>query len=108
MAFEDFLKIPCKIIRKKTEFSGGSAIEKEVVIAEELCRKTSPNQRDFQLVQHQQINKQIWKIYLLKNSVIEENDLIEIDGIRYTPIYRYWVTGKETLHHYKLLALAVV
>ncbi len=105
--FEDFLKDKVKIIRKKTDFSGGLAAETQEVIAEEKCRKTSPNQRDFQQIQHQQINKQIWKIYLKADSQFQDWDLLSIENKDYTPLYRYEVAGKEKVHHIKILALRV-
>ena len=100
--FEDFLKEKVKIIRKKADFSGGLAAETQEVIAEEKCRKTSPNQRDFQ-----QINKQIWKIYLKADSQFQDWDLLSIENKDYTPLYRYEVAGKEKVHHIKILALRV-
>ena len=98
--FEDFLKDKVKIIRKKADFSGGLATETQEVIAEEKCRKTSPNQRDFQQIQHQQIN-------LKADSQFQDWDLLSIENKDYTPLYRYEVAGKEKVHHIKILAIRV-
>lgn len=105
--YEDFLKQEAKIIRKVADFSGGLAGTAEEVIATESCSLSSPNQRDFQQIQHQQINKQIWKIHLNKNSKIQEWDLLEVEGIRYSPIYIYPVRGRGWVHHIKILAFSI-
>lgn len=105
--FESFLREEVEIIRKKSDFSWGLAWESEEVIATEKCRKTTPNQRDFQLVQHQQINKQIWKVYLSGKTQCKEGDLLSIDGVRYTPIYRYEVAGRQKVHHIQILAISI-
>nr|DAM99071.1 MAG TPA: hypothetical protein [Caudoviricetes sp.] len=77
------------------------------MIATEKCRKTTPNQRDFQLVQHQQINKQIWKVYLSGKTQCKEGDLLRIAGICYTPIYRYEVAGRQKVHHIQILVMSI-
>lgn len=105
--FESFLREKVEIIRKKTDFSWGLAGESEEVIATEKCRKTTPSQRDFQLIQHQKVNKQIWKVYLKANSKLQEGDLLSIDGVRYTPICRYEVAGRQKVHHIQLLVFSV-
>lgn len=105
--YQDFLKQKAKIIRKVADFSGWLAETTEEVIATENCSLSSPNQRDFQQIQHQQINKQIWKIHLKVNSKIQEWDLLEVDGVRYAPIYIYPVRGRKWVHHIKVLALSI-
>ena len=105
--YQDFLKQKAKIIRKVADFSGWLAGVTEGVIATENCSLSSPNQRDFQQIQHQQINKQIWKIHLKANSKIQEWDLLEVEGVRYAPIYIYPVRGRKWVHHVKVLALSV-
>lgn len=105
--FESFLREEVEIIRKKTDFSWGLAGESEEVIATEKCRKTTPNQRDFQQIQHQKINKQIWKVYLSGKTQCKEWDILRIAGICYTPIYRYEVAGRDKVHHIKILAISI-
>lgn len=105
--FENFLRERVEIIRKKADFSWGLAGESEEVIATEKCRKTSPNQRDFQLIQHQQINKQVWKIYLDSTTRYQDGDILKIDGVHYTSLYRYEVAGREKVHHIKILAISI-
>ncbi len=105
--YEDFLKQKVKIIRKVADFIGGLAGATEEIVATESCSLSSPNQRDFQQIQHQEINKQIWKIHLNKNSKIQEWDLLEVEGIRYSPIYIYPVRGRSWVHHIKVLAFSI-
>jgi len=105
--FKDYLYQTCDIIKKAADFTWGLAWDWETIISTEKCRLTSPNERDFKLIQDKEIWREIWKIYLNKWSLIDGECIIKVWDKEYKPVYIYRVHWPKKEHHVKVLATYV-
>lgn len=101
--FEDFLIHTCEIRSKTPVNTGGLSKINGTKVWDSKCRLWEPNQKDLRLLDKiKDISLPVYKLYLPKETTIEESHNIKINNSEYKIVYIYPVLWVSEVHHIKV------
>lgn len=107
--YEDFLIHNCEIRAKTPVNTGGLSTISETKVWDSKCRLWEPNQRDLRLLDKiKDVSLPVLKLYLPKDTGLQESHSIKIDNSDYKIVYIYTVFWKIESHHIKAFISKVV